>query len=147
VESANQLRERNGALLRVHVEVLLKTCLTPPTLLEMGMFRQLSLCLTVSESCSLCQRHTPSSIEKPHPIDAPNKRPLSRKAASCEKYSGVLTSAFNHFANANSRKAIAPHTKHHVAYRPEVKFCGLRRHAAYAMASASIGPTTKNVSS
>jgi hypothetical protein len=33
---ANQLRERNGALLRVHAEVLLKTCLTPPILLEMG---------------------------------------------------------------------------------------------------------------
>src|ERR1041385_1418748 len=33
-------RERNGALLRVHAEVLLKTCLTLPTLLEIAMFRQ-----------------------------------------------------------------------------------------------------------
>ncbi len=34
-------RERNGALLRVHAEVCVKKCLTPPTLLEMAMFRQL----------------------------------------------------------------------------------------------------------
>jgi len=38
LESANQLRERNGALLRVHADVLLKTCLTSPTLLEIGIF-------------------------------------------------------------------------------------------------------------
>ena len=37
---ANRLRERNGALLRVHTEVRAKTCLTPPTLLEMGMYQQ-----------------------------------------------------------------------------------------------------------
>jgi hypothetical protein len=33
-------RERNGALLRVLAEVLLKTCLTSPTLLETGMLQQ-----------------------------------------------------------------------------------------------------------
>jgi hypothetical protein len=41
LESAKPLRERNGALLRVLAEVLLKTCLTSPTLLEMAIFRQL----------------------------------------------------------------------------------------------------------
>src|SRR5579863_7202838 len=41
LERANHPRERNGALLRVHAEVRSKTCLTPPTLLEMAIYQQL----------------------------------------------------------------------------------------------------------
>jgi hypothetical protein len=38
----NHLPERNGALLRVHAEVSSKTCLTPPTLLEIAIYRHIT---------------------------------------------------------------------------------------------------------
>src|ERR1700758_5193848 len=47
---ANQLQERNGALLRVQTEVCSRPCLTLPTLLEMGMLRQL-LIFTLPQWC------------------------------------------------------------------------------------------------
>ena len=74
-------------------------------------------------------------------------RLLSRIAPNCRKYCGVLTSAFNHFANTNIRKAITPDTTHHVPYRPELRFFGFCSHAVYAIAIASTGATRKNVSS
>jgi transposase len=54
----------------------------------------------------LCQRHRRKRTEKPDPIKTPNKRPLIRKHANCRKYCGVLTSAFIHFTNTNSREAL-----------------------------------------
>src|ERR1035438_709810 len=94
-----------------------------------------------------CQRHTRNSTGKKHPIETPKNRPPSRTKANCKKYHAVLTSAFIHFANPNSRKAATPEPMHAIPYRSGLKFFGFPRHAAYAIAMASTGPTTKMVSS
>lgn len=50
-------------------------------------------------------------------------------------------------AHTNRRTEATPHATQTIAYRSLSKLCGFPRHAAYAIAMAITGPTTKRVSS
>ena len=79
-------------------------------------------------------------------MPTPSNRLPSKTQVNCRKYCGVLTSALIHFANTNSREAVTPDATHTIPYRSGLKLFGFPLHAAYAIAMAITGATTKRVS-
>jgi hypothetical protein len=115
---------------------------------SMAILGQLSSCLVIAVQARCL-------VPKPHAQNqnttAPHKRAEQQTAekdrGQLQEIMRVLISAFSHFANTNSRQAVTPDPTQTIPNRSLLKLRGIPRHAAYAIAIVSTGPTTKKTSS